>query len=125
MAVVVLSSTMSFTVNMHYCGSKLVDLAFFHKPAGCGMEVASPATEGCSFIKKNCCDDKQLTQNGQDELKLSTEQISFDQKIFIASFVFTYISLYESVDKEVSSYERYKPPLVTKNIYQIDETYLI
>jgi len=31
MAFVVLFSTMSFTVNMHYCGDTLVETAIFHK----------------------------------------------------------------------------------------------
>ena len=34
MAFVVLFSTMSFTVNMHYCGDTLVETAIFHKAKG-------------------------------------------------------------------------------------------
>ena len=37
MAFVVLFSTMSFTVNMHYCGDTLVETAIFQKAKGCGM----------------------------------------------------------------------------------------
>ena len=42
MAFVVLFSTMSFTVNMHYCGDTLVETAIFHKAKGCGMEMEKP-----------------------------------------------------------------------------------
>ena len=125
MAIVVLFSTMSFTLNMHYCGDALVETAIFHKAKGCGMEMEKPSTEGCAITKKNCCDDKQLSIEGQDELQLQIDKISFEQQVFIASFVYTYINLFEGLDNNVSSYEEYKPPLVVRQLYKIDETYLI
>ncbi|WP_298903060.1 hypothetical protein [uncultured Psychroserpens sp.] len=125
MAFVVLFSTMSFTVNMHYCGDTLVETAIFQKAKGCGMEMDKPSTEGCSITKKNCCDDEQLAFEGQDELQLQVDKIAFEQQVFIASFVYTYINLFEGLDNNVSSYEEYKPPLVVRQIFKIDETYLI
>ena len=125
MAFVVLFSTMSFTVNMHYCGDTLVETAIFHKAKGCGMEMQKPSTEGCAITKKNCCDDKQLIVEGQDELQLQLDKISFEQQVFIASFVYTYINLFEGLNKNVSSFEEYEPPLVIRQIFKIDETYLI
>lgn len=125
MAFVVLFSTMSFTVKMHYCGDTLVETAIFQKAKGCGMEMNKPSTEGCAITKKNCCDDKQLSIEGQDELQLQVDKISFEQQVFIASFVHTYINLFEGLDNNVSSYEEYKPPLVIRQIFKIDETYLI
>ena len=125
MAFVVLLSTMSFTMNMHYCGDTLVETALFHKAKGCGMEMEKPSAEGCAITKKNCCDDKQITVEGQDELQVQVDKITFEQQVFIASFVHTYINLFEGLDNNVSSYEEYKPPIVIRRIYKIDETYLI
>ena len=125
MAFVVLFSTMSFTVNMHYCGGTLVETAIFQKAKGCGMEMQKPSAEGCAITKKNCCDDKQLIVDGQDELQLQLDKISFEQQLFIASFVHTYVNLFEGLDTNVSSYEEYEPPLVIRQIFKIDETYLI
>ncbi|WP_461587680.1 HYC_CC_PP family protein [Winogradskyella sp.] len=125
MAFVVLFSTMSFTVNMHYCGDTLVETAIFHKAKGCGMEMEKPSTDGCSITKKNCCDEVQLVVDGQDELQFQVDKISFEQQVFIASFVYTYINLFEGLDNNVSSFEEYEPPLVIKQIFKIDETYLI
>ena len=125
MAFVVLFSTMSFTVNMHYCGGNLVETAIFKKAQGCGMEMENKASEGCSITKKNCCDDKQIVYKGQDELQLTFDKISFEQKIFITAFLHTYNTLFNTVDYEFSTYKTYKPPLVVKQIFKIDETYLI
>jgi hypothetical protein len=122
---VVLFSTLSFTVNMHYCGETLVETAVFQKAKGCGMEMESPSTKSCEITKKNCCDDKQLTIEGQDELHVLIDKISFEQQVFVASFFYSYITLFEGFDTSVVSYEDYKAPLVIRQLYKIDETYLI
>jgi hypothetical protein len=125
MAFVVLFSTMSFTINMHYCGDTLVETALFHKAKGCGMEMEKPSTEGCAITKKNCCDDKQLSIEGQDELQIQFDKISFEQQVFIASFIYAYSNLFEEYNEDINSFREYKPPLVVRQLYKLDETYLI
>ena len=125
MAFVVLFSTMSFTLDMHYCGDSLMDVAIFHKVATCGMEMEKPTSDSCSVTKKDCCNDEQVVVDGQDELQLSFNKISFEQQIFITSFVYSYINLFEGVEKNVTSFEDYEPPLVIREIFKIYETYLI
>ena len=125
MAFVVMCSTLSFTVDMHYCGGVLVDTAIFNKVKSCGMDMQKPSTEGCSKVKKNCCSDEQIVLDSQNELQLTVDNISFEQQVFIASFVHTYINLFEGLDKDIISYETYEPPLVIRQLFKLDETYLI
>ena len=125
MAIVVLLSTTSFTINMHYCGDTLMDTAVFHKAETCGMEMENPSSNDCSVTKKNCCSDEQIVIEGQDELQLSLDIISLEQQVFIASFVYAYINLFEGTNENVSSYQDYEPPLVIRQIFKLDETYLI
>lgn len=125
MAFVVLFSTMSFMVNMHYCGDTLVETAFFQKAKGCGVEMEKPSTKSCSITKKSCCDDKQLSIEGQDELQIQFDKVSFEQQVFIVSFIYTYSNLFEEYNDDVNSFREYKPPLVVKQLYKLDETYLI
>jgi hypothetical protein len=126
MAFVVLFSTMSFTIDMHYCGDTLVDTAIFKEAKSCGMEMqkASESSQ-CSITKKNCCSDKQIIVEGQNELTVSFDNISFDQQLFVASFVYSYINLFNAIDENVTSFSEYPPPLIIKRIYKLDETYLI
>lgn len=125
LAIVVLFSTMSFTIDIHYCGDTLVETAVFHKAEGCGMEMQNPQTKECSIAKKSCCTDEQLVIDGQDDLQLSLKKISFEQQVFITSFVHTYISLFKDLEENVTLYTKYNPPLVIKDIFMLDETYLI
>ncbi|PCJ98032.1 MAG: hypothetical protein COA50_03640 [Flavobacteriaceae bacterium] len=125
MAIVVLFSTMSFTVDMHYCGDTLVDTAIFHKVKSCGMEMQKPSIVDCSIKVKDCCSDEHFVIDGQSELQLSFDTLTFDQQLFVASFVYTYINLFEGLEENVALYREYVPPLVVKQIYKFDETYLI
>jgi hypothetical protein len=125
MAFVVLFSTMSFTINMHYCGDTLVETAIFQKAKGCGMEMGKPSSKGCAITKKDCCKNEQLLVDGQDELQFQVDNITFEQQLFITSFVYTYSNLFEGFDKTITSYEVYEPPLVIRQLYKLDETYLI
>ncbi|CAL2095560.1 conserved protein of unknown function [Tenacibaculum sp. 190524A02b] len=126
MAIVVLFSTLSFTLDMHYCGDTLVDIAIFKKAETCGMEMQkSIANKNCSITKKNCCSDKQMAIEGQDELKSSPTLLSLEQQVFVASFVYSYLNLFESEEIDNAFYKDYSPPLVIRDIYKLDETYLI
>ncbi len=125
LALVVLFSTMSFTVNMHYCGDILVETAILHKAKGCGMDMEKPLEEGCSITKMNCCNDEQTLVDGQNELKLQVDTISLEQQLFIASFVYTYHTLFEDIAPHLTLYKQYKPPRLSKQLFKLDESYLI
>ena len=126
MVVVVLFSTTSFAITKHFCGDSLVDTAVFSKAKTCGMEKNSSIKfEDCSIVKKDCCSNQQILIEGQDELQFQASTLSFGQQVFITSFIYTYINLFEGFDKEINSFREYKPPLVVKQIFKIDETYLI
>tara|TARA_R110002126_G_scaffold181187_4_gene330026 strand:- start:35271 stop:35687 length:417 start_codon:yes stop_codon:yes gene_type:complete len=126
MSFVVLFSTTSFAITKHFCGDTLVDTAIFTKATSCGMEVEKTSSlADCSNLTMDCCSDQQIVKNAQDELQLQIDKISFEQKVFIASFVYSYINLYKGLDKKVSYFEVYDPPVVTNQLYKIDETYLI
>ncbi|WP_299009157.1 hypothetical protein [uncultured Tenacibaculum sp.] len=127
MALIVVLSTMSFTVNSHFCGDMLVDTSYFVKAESCGMDMQQEKkSDECSVIKKNCCQDVASVVEGQDTLKITSfDQLSFDQQVFIASFYYSYINLFEGIHDKVIPFKNYSPPLVVKDIHVLDEVYLI
>ena len=127
MAFVVLFTTMSFTVDMHYCGDSLVDFSFFTKAETCGMEKTQP-TKGCenpSMTEKSCCSDKTIVKEGNDELKTSFNKLTFEQQTFVATFFYTYINLFKGLDENIVPFTDYSPPFVKRDIQKLYETYLI
>ncbi|PVW13480.1 HYC_CC_PP family protein [Marixanthomonas spongiae] len=126
MAFLVLFTTMSFTVNMHYCGEMLVDYSFTQHVKTCGMDVQT-SSESCdsSTTKDSCCNDKQLVVEGEDNLKLSFENLSLQQQTFVASFVYSYINLFQVVEEKNDSFSYYSPPYLIKDISVLHQTFLI
>ena len=125
MAFVVLLSTMSFTVDMHYCGDTLVDTAIFHKATNCGMDMENPSSEGCAITKSDCCNDKQIVVDGQDELKISFDTLTLEQQIFVATFIHSYLNLFEGQNETIVPFKDYNPPFLIRDIQKLHETYLI
>ncbi|MDC9721912.1 MAG: hypothetical protein PSN34_03955 [Urechidicola sp.] len=125
MTFVVLFSTMSFTVDMHFCGDTLVDTAIFKEVKSCGIEMSTPSNEDCSVVKKDCCTDKQINYEGQDELKISFDIQTLNQQLFAVSFIYSYINDFEGLEENPNSFNDYPPPLIVRSIYKLDETFLI
>lgn len=121
MALVVLLSTMSFTVSMHYCQGELVDTAIFQKAHDCGMDMSDES----DMKMDGCCNDKEIKVEGQDELKLPVADLNFDQQFFIASFLHSYIKLFQTTEERKNTFFDYPPPFIVRQIFKLDETYLI
>lgn len=121
MAFAVLFSTLSFTVESHYCGSRLVDTAVFTKVKSCGIETSAKTP-----IKKGCCHDKVVVLKGQDELKRSSLDIlDFDRHFILLAFVLVDNSFFESLPKQTIPHEYYEPPNLIYDITVLDGTFLI
>ena len=126
MATVVLFSTMSFTIDMHYCGDELVDTAIFNNANACGMEsMGSVINDDCNIVKKECCTDVQLTKNSQDAVKYAIDDLTFNQQIIAVSFIYSYINLFEGLEENIIPFQNYLPPLVVDDIQLLDESFLI
>jgi len=125
LASLVLFTTMSFAINEHYCGGKLVDTAVFTSAKTCGMEMQKDMPSEKTSVKNNCCKDIVKVVEGADDLKLTFSDIEFEQQVFIASFVYSYINLFDDSTKETISFKNYAPPLIIKDIQVLDNVFLI
>ncbi|WP_062058165.1 HYC_CC_PP family protein [Aquimarina longa] len=126
MAIVVLCSTMSFTLDMHYCGTTLVDIALYKEAKSCGMEQVISDSPTCTVLtKKGCCTDKQFAYEGQDELRTSLDKTTFEQQVFVISFYYSYINLFEGFENTIIPSEEYPPPILIKDIQVLNQTFLI
>lgn len=123
MTILLLFSTVSFTVEKHFCGDVLVDTAVFQKVRGCGMEMA---IESKTPVKKGCCKDEIEVVKGQDNLNLNTyNALDFDQQRVLASFVYSYIALFESLPKRIIAHKNYSPPNLVADIQVLDQVFII
>lgn len=110
-------STFSFTVEKHFCGNILVDKAIFSEAETCGMDMDS--------AEDSCCSSEKTAVEGQDELKISLQSLDLDQQLFLASFTFSYIKLFQGHPLQEVSYKKYIPPLLVTDIQVLDQVFLI
>lgn len=128
MALMVLFSTMSFSVDMHYCGDHLVDFSLFDKVDTCTMKAEpSKSSSACATMEMemDCCSDIEVTIEGQNDLKPSFNQLTFEQQVFVTSFVYSYVNLFEGIDELISPFKDYSPPPLIRDIQILDQTFLI
>ncbi len=123
MAFLVLFSTMSFTVEKHFCGSFLVDTAIFSEAETCGMEMHTSTEDG--ITEDNCCNEQKISVEGQNELKRSFDQLDVDQQLFITSFAYSFVDLFQGLPEQVIPFKHYTPPLLVSDIQLLDQTFLI
>ena len=120
LALLVLMSTLSFTVEKHFCGDVLVDVSVFTEAQKCAMEAVEIA------LKKTCCKDEVDVVKGQDELNFqSFEDLPFQELQFIASFSYTYSNLFENLPKQIIPHKDYSPPNLVLDIQLLNDTFLI
>lgn len=126
MAILVMFTTMSFTIDMHYCGETLVDYSLTQSAHACQMDMEVPTSDcDIEIPEDSCCTDKQVLIEGQDELKHSFDTLSLEQQNFVASFFYSYINLFEDLDANIIPFRDYNPPFLIRDIQKLHETYLI
>lgn len=123
LASLVLFSTLSFTIEKHFCGDVLVDVAVFAEVEKCDMEAEDMSL--AEITKKPCCKDEIDVVKGQDELLKSFDDLDIEQQHFITSFVYSYINLFEGQPKKTIPHKDYSPPNLVRNILVLDQIFLI
>ena len=120
LAILVLFSIVSFTIEKHYCGDVLVDVSVFTEAEKCGMEALE------ILQKKTCCKDEINVVLGQDELKFSSfEDLDFTQQQFVTTFIYTYVNLFEGLSQQIIPHKDYSPPNLVTDIQVLDQVFTI
>ncbi|MFD2834545.1 hypothetical protein ACFSYS_14735 [Christiangramia antarctica] len=119
-------ATSSFTVNMHFCCNKLVDIAVLTKAKVCDSSIMSQTNlTKKSSVEKGCCDNKSIIKKGEDNLQKTSFKMENQNLVFLHTLVYTYANLFEGLDKNTVPFLNYDPPLIPKDIQVLHEVYLI
>lgn len=121
LALLLLAATTSWTVDKHFCMGHLVDVAFFTDADSCGMNMGDTDGEW----EMDCCTDQLIVITGQDNLKITYNDLSIPQKLFLTSFTHSYIALFEVREQQHVPHEHYPPPLLVRDLQLLDEVFLI
>ena len=126
MAVLVMCSTMSFSVQSHYCGNILVDKAIMKPAKKCAMHKASLQSKHTHQEQKDdCCDDEVNLIEGQDQLKVQSYEFELPNPYFVEAFIYTFIfnTSFEALEKV--DYSENPPPLLLRDFQAHYQVFLI
>jgi len=126
MALLLLLSTISWKVEKHYCMGRLMDVALFTDVETCGMDMAD-VMDAADFgkTKPSCCDNEVIFVDGQDDLKISFNDLEFQNQSFLVGLLYSYLSIAQDLKEQPVPNEQYPPPKLVKDIQLLDEVFLI
>ncbi|TYB78230.1 hypothetical protein ES674_00165 [Bizionia myxarmorum] len=120
MALLVLFSTVSFTVEKHFCGDVLIDTSIFNSAEKCTPDNAEVKTA------VDCCKDILDIIKGQDELSVKALQdLDFDHQLFLSTLTYSYLNLFEGLPELVVPHQNYSPPNLIADIQILDQVFII
>lgn len=124
LASLVMISSTSFMVGMHFCMGEVQNIALFGKAESCQKEKALPACH--KHMKPTCCEDETIFHEGTD-FKASIEHINLvapflmeiEQQVVLISEVIP------AASAASTQYYRYDPPLRTCDLTVEHQVFLI
>jgi len=123
MAVLVLISTLSVSIEKHYCGDNLIDISIFADAQQCDSETSDT---GGKLMAQSCCKNEVDFLEGQDELNLEKTKILYaGQKAFVLSPASVFGGLHDQKSQSDTRFKRYTPPISVQDIQVLNEVFLL
>ena len=122
LALIILLSSLNFSLSAHYCGQTIVDVALFGEAEACPMadEMNNDSEE------ETCCSDRQIFIEGEDYLSSKSFEKQEVEKIdiLIAELQF-HIELLLEEEHTHSFLAHYTPPLIEQDITLAVQSFLL
>ena len=142
LSVLMLFSTIGFSMDIHYCGGEIENFAFYGKADECKMMKKSSVNDlpAChqktekkchknsskkGYSKKSCCDNHSYTLQSIENSKTSnTLELASVDLTFVTVFILSNFILFE---EETNSDEcfYYTPPLISQDVTILHQVFII
>ncbi|WP_162343286.1 HYC_CC_PP family protein [Cyclobacterium salsum] len=126
LSLLVVLSSMTFTVNLHLCMGELESVGILTDAPACDMHRKScHAPEPDKNSKEDCCEDEQRILHGQDELSKSPVfQKTQPELVAVLSLLVSYFTANTELPL-MEAMEVYIPPLLPRDIPVLIQSFLI
>jgi hypothetical protein len=129
----VLMTSLSFTIDTHYCEGELQNISFFGKAEPCQKanatkEVYCPVHKKMMIMdeKNSCCENKTILVDNDDDLKDINFSIPTIQQL--QQFAIAYALVFHAkitIDTQSLHTFLYQSPIIPREIYALSETFLL
>jgi len=126
-ALVVLFSSLSFTVEKHVCMGEVTDVSYFMEPDTCGMTVDECDVNDSletKIKKEKCCNNVQELIPGNQNEQHALQSFEIEQVYFVLVYSYTFLNLLEEKEQSIA-FDYYLPPIVDKDVQALYQTFLI
>ena len=137
LALMVLVSSMSYTIDFHYCQGQLKSFSIFGKAKNC-HEMASKMPSchhkkknlenslSCSEGENNCCNNETAHfESDFDEKILNIDYLNLECQFFVVANTNSSFKDFLGESEDEIPFAHYKPPLIQKDIPVLFETFLL
>lgn len=141
MAFLMLFSSTSFAIDMHYCGGELKSINLFRKAKTC-HELSGDSEKpmkDCPHHKKmmvdkkacpedkGCCSNKTVQLESDQDHKVQANDILISKQLkqFVIAYVAVFIETDYRLEREVANFAYYRPPLIQKDIPVLNQAFLL
>ncbi|HFA49223.1 MAG TPA: hypothetical protein ENJ95_09420 [Bacteroidetes bacterium] len=138
LAFLMFSTSASFAVDMHFCQGKVKSFSIFGKAKNCydmavnkdcpNHQKMAQQNEGCSSMaQKQCCHNSTLQVQPDQNQQVQSLDFSLNKPLqhFVAAYVFIFFKNTFSVENDAPSFANYIPPIISRDIPVLFETFLI
>ena len=146
MAFLLFTSSVGFSIDMHYCQGELKSFSFLGKaetchdkqkvapkPKGCkhhqkmNAQKMEQENKNCSMDEKNCCENKTMyfQANLDEQTQASHFIVSAQVQQFVAAYVNTFVLNDFSIESETTTFLDYQSPLIARDIHVLVESFLL
>lgn len=126
-ALAVMFSSMSFTVEKHVCMGEVTDVSIFNEAISCGMDelVCGDDKNKEDLVKQtNCCDTIQEFIPGNQSEQQAIESLDLSKVSLVFAYVYSF-----AIELDTNFIDNYvihsSPPLVSPDIQVLYQTFLI
>lgn len=122
-AFLVLISSSSFMVGVHFCSGQIQNIALFTKAEDCEMEKIPPCHK---HLVKPCCEDETIVHNGED-FKVSPTDVTISL-VPVTDMELPSVLISEVIPSAPASritFYNYDPPLRSADLTVSYQTFLI
>lgn len=129
LALIVLFSSLSFTVEKHVCMGEVVDVSYFTEADSCGMVIEEEECtiddfSGDKMDPEKCCNDIQELIPGNQNEQQAIDSLELNSVQFALAFTYTYLNLFETKE-EITPFTDSSPPLIDKDYQVLYQSFLI
>lgn len=139
LAFMMLITSVSFAVDMHYCNGKLKSVSLFGKAKSCHEKTVTNKKPVCPYHQKmqkqstddkmnknDCCENRTtIIQADDDRSKSDLVAPTFQE---LQQFAIAYLLVFHKIitnDKQSIQEISYQSPFITRDIYVLSEAFLL